>query len=444
MEQPSSSLMKTRMIEQDWQVLLTLLPADLEASAKALGALRRRRGVQSAAVLLRLAFAYAYCGLSLRAVAAWAAQVGIAQLSDVALLQRLRHASPWLGHLLAQKLAERLSWPQVEPGARLRRVRLLDATSLSGPGSQGTDWRVHLDFDLEHRCIVGAVPTTAKEGETLTRHRVEPADLVIADRGYAHRSGIARVAAAGGALIVGLNWKNVPLETPDGQPFDLLGAVAHLEAGEVAELAVQTAPDPKRHLPAVAGRVIVLKKSDAAAEEARRKLRRRAKRNGQTPDQRSLQAAAYVFLFTTVAPEQLDPRAVLSLYRFRWQVELTFKRLKSLLGLDELVARDEQLCRTFLLTKLLGMLLIEELTRDYLALSPWGYGLPATAVALAAVPLPGRDAAPGGGSVPDAGPMAHSHRSLRPDAARPAAEADPPEHASAMSTRHLPNALSLS
>ena len=76
----------TPAITDDWPLLLTLLPADLEATAKAMGALQRKRGVPSAQALLRLAFAYAYAGLSLRAAATAAAGAGVAQLSDVALL----------------------------------------------------------------------------------------------------------------------------------------------------------------------------------------------------------------------------------------------------------------------------------------------------------------------------------------------------------------------
>jgi len=382
--------MKTRVIEADWKVLLTLLPGDLEASARAHGALRRRRGVPSAAVLLRLALAYAACGLSLRSVVAWAAQLGIAHLSDVALLKRLRQAGPWLGQLLAQKLAEHGCH---SPAAPPLRVRLLDATSISRPGSHGTDWRVHLGFDLAAGCIDAAEVTPASEGETLTRHLVGPGEVAVADRGYGHRRGIAAVAAAGGELIVRLNSNNVPLETPAGAPFDPLEAVRDLAAGESAEFVVRTAPDPKAELPASAGRLVVLRKSEAATETAPRKLRRQAQRNGRTPDQRALAAAAYVCLFTTVAPARLTTREVLELYRCRWQIELTFKRLKGILQLDDLTARDPGLCRTFLLTKLLAMLLVEELARDYLAFSPWGYGLPAAPVALAALPGAGRDPA---------------------------------------------------
>ena len=105
---PKNLLMETtHAIEGDWPFLLTLLPEDLDASAKEMGALLRKRAVTSAEALLRLAFAYGYCGFSLRQTATWARAERVADLSDVALLNRLRHAARWLGHLLAKKLAQR-------------------------------------------------------------------------------------------------------------------------------------------------------------------------------------------------------------------------------------------------------------------------------------------------------------------------------------------------
>jgi DDE family transposase len=421
----SSSHPETSTVEQDWQLVRQQLPVDLEATARATGALRRRRGVPSAEVLLRLAFAYAYCGLSLRAVAAWAARRDLAHLSDVALLKRLKNAAPWFGFLLTAKLTQRLALPQ-GVGKPLR-VRLVDATSLSSPGATGTDWRVHLGFDLGAGCIDHAELTPETEGETFLRHPTRSDELWIADRGYAHRPGIAAVVGAGGQLLVRLNWHNVPLEHPDGRPFDLLLAGQDLAPGEVAEFAVQTAPHPKAGLPAVAGRLVVLRKSEAAAEAARRQVRLNARRKGRTPDARSLAAADYVFLFTNVAPERLTAVEVLSLYRFRWQIELAFKRLKGLVGLDELTAHDPALCQTFVLVKLLAMLILEDLCREYAALSPFGEGRPAGPVGVAGLPGTGGDPAAGGGGGAHPGRVALPPPRLRPRAPRAAPQAATPE-----------------
>src|SRR5918911_5505867 len=70
---------------------------DLEATARASGALVRRRGIRSAEALLRLALAYGPGGLSLRAAAAWAGVSGLADLSDTAGVNPVRKAAGRLG-----------------------------------------------------------------------------------------------------------------------------------------------------------------------------------------------------------------------------------------------------------------------------------------------------------------------------------------------------------
>ncbi len=201
-----------------------------------------------------------------------------------------------------------------------------------------------------------------------------------------------------------LNGQDVPLQDGEGQPFDLLAALRSLKGTQVGDWPVCTAPG-EEGIPALAGRLLALRKSRQATEAARRKIRKEARKKGRVPSARTLELAGYVLLFTTLAREDLPAAAGLELYRFRWQIELAFKRLKSLVGLDELAAQDEAFARTFLLTKLLATLLIEELSHRWVDFSPWGYGSPAAAVGLAGVSDDGGDAAAGGGRGAHPGPV---------------------------------------
>ncbi len=94
----------------DWPSVVARLGdlVDLEGSAQACGALRRRRGVADAGVLLRLALVYGGTALSLRGTVAWAAAAGVADLSDVALLHRLQGAQVWLDWLVRELLSREL------------------------------------------------------------------------------------------------------------------------------------------------------------------------------------------------------------------------------------------------------------------------------------------------------------------------------------------------
>lgn len=389
-------------LEADWPFLVTLLPEQRETHARELGALERKRGVSSAEALLRLAMVYGFCGKSLRQTVLWAREAGVAQLSAVALWRRLRNAADWLGWLVAAQLAKRVALPPSLPGDL--RLRLVDATVVSKPGSTGTDYRVHLGLDLGRLLIDAVELTTAEGGETFKRLALTPGDVVMGDRGYAQRQGIAAVVAAQGAVLLRLNWHNVPLEALDGTRFDLWEALRSLAATQVGEWEVRTAP-AREGTPAVPGRLVALRKSPAAAEAARRKVRKEARKKGKTPSERTLEAAGYVLVFTTLPGERLTAQQVVELYRFRWQIELTFKRMKSLVGLDELAAKDERLGRTFVLAKILGTLLVEELSHRWVDFSPWGYGSPTAAVDRAGLSSDGGDRAPGGGWSAHAGPV---------------------------------------
>src|SRR5271166_3125518 len=82
-----------------------------------------------------------------RSTSAWAASTGLADLSNVALLQRLRNSSAWMEHLVGQLLGG-----GAVPAARGRHIRLLDGTAVPKAGKEAKEnnglWRLHCTFDL--------------------------------------------------------------------------------------------------------------------------------------------------------------------------------------------------------------------------------------------------------------------------------------------------------
>lgn len=358
--------------ECEWPYLRAFFPPTpaLDASALGFRAIVRRRAVDEAETLLRIALAYGFCGLSLRQTAAWAETLGVASLSDVALLKRLRNAADWLGHLLGVKLAERSG---MLPSDLPFRLRLVDATAISRVGSSGTDWRVHLSFNLASLSIDHIQLTDHSGGESLTRFPVAAGDLIIGDRGYAHRAGFHAIRRSHADFLVRLNWQNVPLLDPTGAPFDLLQALRSIPDAQATSFQVQIAPNPRAHLPAMPARLVALRKSEAAAEQSRRKVLEERSRKSRNVDPRTLESAGYVFVLTSAEEAKLPATQALELYRFRWQIELLFKRLKGLSELGNLPAKDSNLARSMLYAKLLAALVLDDLTRRFLSISPWGY-----------------------------------------------------------------------
>jgi hypothetical protein len=78
----------------------------------------------------------------------------------------------------------------------------------------------------------------------------------------------------------------------------------------------------------------------APAAEARRRVRVKAKKKGRCVQRRTWVLAEWVLLFTTLPPALLPTATLAALYRVRWPVELVIKRLKSLLDINRLRARE--------------------------------------------------------------------------------------------------------
>lgn len=161
-------------------------------------------------------------------------------------------------------------------------------------------------------------------------------------------------------IVVRTNGHNLPLETADGQKFDLLSWLKARPLSAACEVPVGvTTPQGRFEV-----RLIAQPLPPPAAEEARRRMRKNSRKAGHTPSELSLGVASFVLLVTNLpAPVWLIDQ-VLALYRLRWQVELLFKRLKSLLDLDQLRAKDPVLAQVYLLGKILGVLLMEDWTDD--------------------------------------------------------------------------------
>jgi hypothetical protein len=359
-----------RRAPEDWEVLHRFLPPGWREKARELGAVRRARKLD-AEKLLRVLLLHLADGCSLRETAVRAKVGKLADVSDVALLKRLRHAGEWL-RWLAEGLMRGCVLQRPEGVFGKLRVRLIDATTVAEPGSTGSTWRIHYAVELPAlRCDEVQV-TGVEAGETFRRFAVQPKDVFMGDRGYAQPQGIAHVVGAGGDVLVRMNLTNVPFLDGRGQPFDLLAHLRGLRGAAVGDWDVWVCgPEGKR----IAGRLCAVRKSKEAAEKAQGRLLREARKKKRRVRPETLEAAEYVFVFTTLARSVLDSFQVLEAYRGRWQIELAFKRLKSLLALGHLMKKDPEGARAWIHGKLVVAFLIETLILAGERFFPWGYPL---------------------------------------------------------------------
>lgn len=329
---------------------------NLEESARYSKALQRHRVIQSAHNLLRMTMLYSLTDLSLRMVGLWGTVMGWGSLSKSGVRQRLRQCQEWIGVLIVQVMR----MGQVElPQRTGYALEVIDVSNVSQPGSRKIDWRLHLRFDLMRRSIAGVQLTDGKQGETLTRWQFTPDSILLADRIYGVARSLGVLFGAAAFFVIRIGWQNLPLFDREGQRFaiaDWLGVLSADPAAPPAQVQLW-GHTPQGHFPL---RLVARAIPPEKAEKIRQNLRAEAKHKKRQLDERSVLAAGFVMVVSNLPDSAWTASDILALYRLRWQIELVFKRLKSLLHFDHLRATDPQLAQVYLLTKILIALLLGE------------------------------------------------------------------------------------
>jgi hypothetical protein len=352
----------------EWQIIERLLPDGWEEQARETGAFQRARYLQSPTEVLRLILFHAVSG-GLRVTVAEAKAAGLPSISSVGLYLRLQKSTEWLRAIavgLCQPLRER---PSLPAGLRPRAV---DSTTIQGPGNTTAEWRLHYALDLLTLSCDWHELTDAKGAESFRRTPVQPGDVLMGDRNYLNADAVHAVVGAGGHVLVRMRWVHPAMVGDEGKPVTALSLAGRVRLRRPGDFAVSMLAGDGT---SVAGRVVIIKLPRPLAERNRKRLRREASKKQRRLDPRSLQAAGYVFLFTTLPVELLDTVGVASLYRFRWQIEIAFKRHKQILKLGQLPHKDERAAQSWILAKFIVALLLETLYRNAIAISPWGYPL---------------------------------------------------------------------
>jgi len=371
------------MMAEDWAVIERFLPDGWEEKAEELGAWERLRCFSNKEVLLRTLLIHVALGCSLKETAVRASEAGFADVSAVALFKRLKKCTRWLGWLASGVINKWLvtSNPGLCPSDLA--LKIIDGTTVQEPGAKGTSWRVHYAIRLPSMTCEEFKVTSPKEGESLKHFSVNSGDVCVVDRAYAYREQIAHVVDKGGAVVARSGLSNLPSYDSRGRSFNVLAHVRRLRNGEVGDWNVWF----EHERGVVKGRICAVRKSLAARKTSRARCLKENSKKGRKVKRATLEAAEYVIVFTTLH-HGFTAETVLEIYRCRWQVELAFKRLKSILGMGNLKKFDPEAARAWLHGKLLVAALIEALIAAGTALSPWGFPMGEGSV-LRKVPLEG-------------------------------------------------------
>lgn len=363
-------------LDSNWNVLKQYFPNDWSDLAKSTGAVSKVLFNFTTESMLRTIMLHAGKGYSLRETSSIVKSSNIANVSDVSILKALRRSEDWLRNL-CQNLYFEQQENNLPNNSGGKKMRLVDGTVIKEQGKTGSQWRIHYSFSLpsmecDHFDLLSA--KGAGNGENIQRIPVSTGDCMIADRGYSRIDEIFYVSDQNADIIVRVNQQALPFYDESAKKVQLLEKLKPLDSvGKKSSWDVYIYNDKGKKLK---GRVCAIRKNRESILSAQNKLKRRASKNGNKLQDDTLEYAKYIIVFTTLSSEEYSTAEVLDWYRVRWQVELAFKRLKTLAGLGYLPKYDAKSSRAWLYAKLFIGLLTEKMIRISKTISPWGYYIP--------------------------------------------------------------------
>ena len=352
-----------------WNDFLSLMPKNWLAVSREMEMMKGAKRDKDFVNALRTIMIHLGTGTSLKETAAYAKTAGLCNLSSVSLFNRLVKFGPYFKAMCQEMVLDNhLSTAPVP-----ERLVLVDATEVKEPGPTGSHYRFHYGFALNDCSCIHMELTAvggAGTGETLARYPVLSGDHFIADRGYSNSRGISHIAAEGGKVLVRLNHKSLPLFTEKGTPFQLQSELKKLvRPGDFAEWHCKIRKYATDEW--ISGRLCAIRKDEESTLHAMDTAKEDARRKGKRISEETLHFCQYTILFTTFDEEKYPAEKILEIYRWRWQIELVFKRFKSLLALGCLAKKTDGSAKAWLYGKLMLALLIEKVAFHQRSFSPW-------------------------------------------------------------------------
>jgi hypothetical protein len=346
--------------EERFEQMLRLLPEGWEAKAKELGALQRARKIQTPEELLRLILLYLTEGKSFAGTSAIAALSGESAMSKVAVFKRMRASAAWL-QWLCENIYRNGGLTAAKPKwLKKKNVILVDGTEDIKCGIRRQCYMLHYSLDLFTLAAREFLVTDRRTGEKLANFKhLGKDDIVMGDRAYGTMPGIAYIRQRKAGYVLRINCRGFTMYDGKNRKIDLLMRLSRLKEGKTADIIgkcyINDHYEPFR--------VCVLRKDTDSERAGLKRLTKtnQRKRGGREVSGFQRENNKYIMVATSLRKEEATAAQILDLYRMRWQIEIAFKRLKSLFHYNDLPAKQSDSVRAWFYGKLLLAALCETL-----------------------------------------------------------------------------------
>jgi hypothetical protein len=340
--------------------LIKRLPSGYEQACFETKAIERKREIKNPVDLMRLILLYLVGGYSSLEMSVIAMELGIAKISDVSFLKKFAKCKDWISWIILEIIPEpiiRYAMPKAFEGYKIVAV---DGSDVKEKGSTGQIFRLHYAIDLFKMTASSFKITGQKVGETLLNFDVSKGLLVIADRAYGSLVGIEHCLNNCADFVLRIKYGAFKLYNEDGSELSLTKKLQTVTSDVATDIEVY-AKLPKLGLTPL--RICAIKIPDDKLDKVLHRFKRNDSKRQRSTGVEALYMSGFVVVITAL-PSHISADEIISLYRLRWQVEIYFKRLKTIIDFGNVPLKREDSIMAWLNGKLMISLLIEQMLAE--------------------------------------------------------------------------------
>lgn len=335
--------------------ILKQMPEGYKKACWETKAMDRRRGIQDEDTLLTLCLYYSYEN-SLIDTKNYALTSFMVNISDVGFMKRFKKCNEWIKWLNKHMIQEKIAIYDVPEKLKTKNVIAIDASNITSKGAVKQTWRLHYAVNLFSMTTEQFKITPESKGESLKNYELHENDLILADRIYATITGIEYCYNAGADYILRIRNKAFKLYDKAGNEVVLSELMKDI-GDACCDFHLYYMNSAKELKPI---RFCAVQKTEEEKAVEQKKLKRKESKKQIKISEETKFSHNYFFVITSL-DEAFSAEEIIALYRLRWQVEMVFKRFKSILNLGSMPTRTAASSEVWLNCKMLIALLIEKL-----------------------------------------------------------------------------------